>query len=97
MLLSLKDKKNNEKKNKQTIKKKNITSKQKQCKQKQLQLIIVRNSDQGCLGVYSQSNLLDWMLLLHSYQPFPQEFLTNIQYNEYTDISTDWGNIICDT
>ena len=42
---------------------------------------IVRISDQGCFEVYSQSNLLDRMLRQHSYQPCPQHFLTNIQYN----------------
>ena len=42
---------------------------------------IVRNSDQVCLGVYSQSNLLDRMLLLHSYQSCPQDYCTNISYN----------------
>ena len=42
---------------------------------------IVRIFDQGCLGVYSQSNLLDRMLRLHSYQPCPQAYCTNIHYN----------------
>ena len=31
-------------------------------------LYILRISDKGCLGVYCQSNLLDRMLRLHSYQ-----------------------------
>ena len=38
---------------------------------------LVRISDQECLGVYSQSNLLDGMLGLHSYQ----DYCTNIQHN----------------
>ena len=42
---------------------------------------IVRISNQGCFEVYSQSNLLDRMLRQHSYQPCPQDFFTNIQYN----------------
>ena len=36
---------------------------------------------QGCFEVYSQSNLLHRMLRKHSYQPCPQDFFTNIQYN----------------
>ena len=40
---------------------------------------IVIISDQGCLGVYCrQSNLLDRMLRLHSYQPCPQDYCTKI-------------------
>ena len=31
-----------------------------------------------CLGAYSQSNLLDRMLRLHSYQPCPQDYCTNV-------------------
>ena len=42
---------------------------------------IARISEQGCLGVYSQSNLLDRMLRLHSYQPCPHDNLTNLHYN----------------
>ena len=42
---------------------------------------IVRISDQGCFEVYSQSNLLDRMLRQNSYQPCPQDFFTDIQYN----------------
>ena len=42
---------------------------------------IVRIFDQGCFEVYSKSNLLDRMLLHHSYQPCPRDFFTNIQYN----------------
>ena len=42
---------------------------------------IVRIFDQGCFEVYSQSNLLDTILRQHSYQPCPQDFFTNIQYN----------------
>ena len=42
---------------------------------------IVRISDQGCFEMYSQSNLLDRMLRQHPYQPCPQDFFTNIQYN----------------
>ena len=42
---------------------------------------IVRISDQGRFGVYSQSSLLDRMLLLHSYQRCPQDYCTYIQYN----------------
>ena len=42
---------------------------------------IVRISDQGCFGVYSQSNLLDRMLRQHSDQSCPQDYCTNIQYN----------------
>ena len=38
---------------------------------------VVNISDQGCLGMYSQSNLLDRMLGLDSYEPCPQDF-TNI-------------------
>ena len=38
---------------------------------------IAKISDQGCFGVYSQSNLLDRMLQLQSYQ----DYFTNIQYN----------------
>ena len=51
------------------------------CKLLRFAFHIVRISDQGCLGVYSQSNLLDRMLRLHSYQPCPQDYCTNIQYN----------------
>ena len=42
---------------------------------------VVRISDQGFLGVYSQSHQLDigWMLRLHSDQPCPQDYCTNIQ------------------
>ena len=40
---------------------------------------IVRISNQGCFDVYSQSNLLERILRQHSYQPFPQDFRTNIQ------------------
>ena len=39
----------------------------------------VKISDQGCFGVYSQSNLHDRMLRLHSYQYYPQNYCTNIQ------------------
>ena len=42
---------------------------------------IVRLSEQGCFGVYDQSNLLHKMLRMHSYQPCPQNYCTNIQYN----------------
>ena len=35
---------------------------------------IIRTSDQRCFGVYSQSNLLDRMLQLHSYQAYPQDY-----------------------
>ena len=38
-------------------------------------------SDQGCLGAYNQSNLLDGMLRLHSSQLCPQDYCTNIQYS----------------
>ena len=31
--------------------------------------------------MYSQSNLLDRMFELHSYQPSPQDYFTNNQYN----------------
>ena len=48
---------------------------------------IVRISDQGCLGVYRQSNLLDRMLRLHSYQPCRQDVM---------NIGTAWGNKIYD-
>ena len=51
------------------------------CKLLRFVFHIVRISDQGCLWVYSQSNLLDRMLQLHSYQPCPQDYCTNIQYN----------------
>ena len=42
---------------------------------------VVRISDQGCFEVYIQSNLLDRMLQRHSYQPCPQDYCSNIQYN----------------
>ena len=56
---------------------------------------IVRISDQGCFGLYSQYNLLDRMLRLHSYQPCPQDYCTNIQYN-VAKVASDWGDIIYD-
>ena len=37
---------------------------------------IVRICDQESLGVYSQSNLLDRMLRLHTFQPCSQDYLT---------------------
>ena len=56
--------------------------------------------DQRCLGVYIQSNLLDRILWLHSYEPCPQDYCTNIQYNpqdkDVVNIATDWGDIIYD-
>ena len=33
--------------------------------------------------MYSQSNLLDRILRQHSYQPCPQDFFNNIQYNPH--------------
>ena len=64
-------------------------------------ICIVRISGQGCLGVYSQSDLLDRMLRLYSYQPCPQDYCTNIQYKptrwDVANIGTNWGDIIYDT
>ena len=49
-----------------------------------------RISEQGYLGVYSQSNLLDRMLRLHCYQSCSQENLTNIQYNPQDEYWEYW-------
>ena len=56
---------------------------------------MVRISDQGCLGAYSQSNLLDRMLRLHSYQPCPQDYCTNVQATRWdvANIATDIANL----
>ena len=44
--------------------------------------LLFRSSVNGCIvRMYNQSNLLDRMLRQHSYQPCPQDFFTNIQYN----------------
>ena len=46
--------------------------------------LLFRSFVNRCIvSMYSQSNLLDRILRQHSYQPCPQDFFNNIQYNPH--------------